>query len=380
MGEDAKKIIIVAGEASGDLHGAKLVGALKSKRNNLKISGFGGRLMEKAGVEIYNDLTPLATVGFVEVFKNLRVFRKAFNQILEKIDTERPELVILIDYPGFNLRLARELKKKSIPVIYYISPQVWAWGRRRIKQVKELVDKMIVVFDFEARLYREAGVNVEFVGHPLLDTVKSGLERKDVFKQLGIPPQNRVITLLPGSREAEVRRMLPLMLKVAKIIAKNLKDVSFVLPESGNVPKYIFKNILGANKLSVYPAFDFVYEALSVSDLALVASGTATLEAAIIFTPMLIVYKVSFLTWLLLKSLIKIPYIGLVNIVAGEKIVPEFLQYNTRPKDIARDAIDLLDSKERQEEIRASLRKVKNSLGGPGASERAAEIILGYIP
>lgn len=370
-----KRIIVVAGEASGDLHGANLVKALRELDPQLEFFGLGGEKMQQAGVKIFSNLVDLAVVGFVEVFKNLRKFRQIFSCILAKVNEIKPAVVILIDYPGFNLRLAREIKKRNIPLIYYISPQVWAWGGRRIRLIKQVVNKMLVVFKFEEELYKKYNIDVSFVGHPLLDVIKITKTKDETLNELGLPKNKLIISLLPGSRLKEVERHLPIMLATAKEVYQKIKDVQFLILKSATLPRELFEKHL-KDSFPLKLIEDKTYDCLNISDFALVASGTATLETAILGVPMIVIYKVSFLTWLTLKSLIKISNIGLVNVVAGRKIVPEFLQYNARAKDISRELVWLLENPKRLAQIKTDLQMVRDKLGSPGASQRAANLIL----
>jgi lipid-A-disaccharide synthase len=295
---------------------------------------------------------------------------------LRKVDQEAPGLAVLVDYPGFNLRLARELKKRNIPVIYYISPQVWAWGRKRIGIIKELVERIIVFFKFEEELYKKEGIPVSFIGHPLLDWVKASMSKKELFAKLNIPYGKYTVALLPGSREKEVKNLLPHMLDTAGLIHKELPDVIFLLLRSSAVKEKLFNGIIKNYKLPVRTLHDMTYDALAASDFAMVASGTATLETALLGVPMVILYKVSFLSWLYLRTAIKIPYIGMVNIVAGEGIAPEFLQYNIRPRQIASYIKEVLTNPSESDRIKTLLLNVRKNLGERRAAEKAARIIL----
>lgn len=369
-----KKILIVAGEPSGDLHASNLVKELKKLETDLRFFGIGGTLSKDAGVEVLFDISKLALVGMVEVLKNMAVVNKAYKKALMAIDAEKPDLAILVDYPGFNLRLAGELKKRSIPVLYYISPQVWAWGEKRIKIIKRCVKKIVVFFGFEEELYRAKNIDVEFVGHPLLDTVKTTLSKNEVLKKYGLSKEKRTIALLAGSRPQEVRALLPVMACAAKGIKKKLGDVQFIVSKHPDLPITLYKEHLKYPDLTIVEAD--TYNILGASDLAIVASGTATLETAIVGTPLIIVYKVSLLTFILAKLVMTTPFLGLVNLIAGKEIAPELLQFDANPEKIATKTIEILGNKNRLDGMREELRRVKESLGAPGASERAARAIL----
>ena len=374
-------ILVVAGEASGDIHAANLVRDLKKKSPDMSFYGLGGKNMKAAGVDISCDLTALAVVGFFEILKNYSRFKKIFDDLLEKTKEMKPEAAILVDYPGFNLRLARELKKLGIKVIYFISPQVWAWGQKRIKSIRANVDLMLVLFKFEEILYRDGKFNVKFVGHPLLDIVKPALSRQELLKKIGFKKDFKTIALLPGSREREVSNHLPLMLKSAQRIYKRLPESQYLICRSSTVRKEVFKSIIEKTRIDFpYKVLDDeTYDGIQACDLAIVASGTATLETAILNKAMIIIYKVSFLTWLLAKGLIKIPYIGLVNVVAGQKIVPELVQFDATPEKISKTAVELLEDRKGAEKVQAELYALKNTLGIPGASPRAAEEIINFL-
>lgn len=374
--EKNKKILIVAGEASGDMHAARLVSAIKKIFPAAEFFGLGGEKLKQEGVILYCNIVELAVVGFFEVLKNFQKFRRIFRGLLDEIDKNKPALAILVDYPGFNLRLAEELKKRNIPVIYYISPQIWAWGKKRIHDIKRLVSHMIVVFKFEDDLYRQNNIPVSFVGHPLLEMIKVDTAKEAFLNKFGLQNNNLTIALLPGSREKEVKTLLPIMLESAQYIHAQLKNTQFIILRSQTVKEEIFRSLLPQSDLTIRLISDMTYDGLNASDFAIVASGTATLETAILEVPMVIVYKVSFLTWLIIRSLIKIPYIGLVNVVRQRKFIKEFIQYDARPKKIAEYVTKILKNPVGLNDLKEELRKVRACLGEKGASEKAAKIIV----
>jgi len=376
---EVKKIIIVAGEASGDLHAANLVRAIRDIQPEVKFYGLGGNKMQVAGVELFYDLTRLSVVGFSEVIKHLKTIRRIFKQLLKNIDEIKPDAAILVDYPGFNLRLAKELKKRNIKVIYYISPQIWAWGLNRVHLIKRVVDKMIVILKFEEGLYKKYGVDVSFVGHPLLDIVKPTASKVEFLKSVGLDINKTTIALLPGSRHKEVEGLLPIMLRAAQIIRLRYPLTQFLLLKSSTVNEEIFRKILASTNLSLTAVIDQTYNGLNASEFAIVTSGTATLETAILQVPMVIIYRVSFLTWLFIRKMLKIPYIGLVNVVVGKKIVPECLQYEATPEIIAKNILEIMESPERLSATKNELIKLGRSLGENGASNRAAQIAVGLL-
>ena len=377
--KNQKKIFIIAGEVSGDMHGAHLAREIKSMDGSVQLLGIGGKKMQDAGVKILYNIVDLAVVGFIEVIKHYKTFKEIFDNLLKRIEAERPDVVILIDYPGFNLRLAKKLKEKNIKVIYYISPQIWAWGKGRIRLIKKTVNKMIVVFKFEEDLYKKLGVDASFVGHPLIDTVKPHTSKRDFLKSCHLSNDLKTVALLPGSREKEVERILPVSLKAAEIINENLKDIQFVVLRSPSVKQKIFDECLKKTKLHVKIVKDKTYDGISASDLVIAASGTATLETAILHKPVMILYKLSFPTWLIIRCLLRIRNVGLVNIVARKLIMPEFIQFKARPNRIARHAIDMLTNKDRIAKMNKDLHDLKELLGSPGASRRAAKIVLDTI-
>jgi len=374
-----KTIMIIAGEASGDLHAAHLVKELKSINPHLEIFGIGGKKMKEAGVDVIYDIVELAVVGFIEVLKHLRVFKKVLEKLLILLDARKPDAVILVDYPGFNLRFAKYVKEKNIPVIYYISPQLWAWGKGRIQEIKKYVTKMVVIFGFEEGLYREVGVKVNFVGHPFLDIVKPGWKKEETIKHLHLNHHSTKIALLPGSRAKEIERHLPSMLKACKKIKTQLPDVEFILCRRKELNNSIYNKIISRSTIKPHSLEDKPYEIMDVSELVIVSSGSATLETAIMEKPMIIVYKTSFLTWFLARNMIKIPNIGLVNVVSGKKIVPELIQFGVTAENIKKESLKILNNKELQKHIKEDLRKVKERLGERGATERAAHIIQKFI-
>lgn len=378
--EESKNILIVAGEASGDLHACNLVRAIKNIHPRINFFGLGGRELKKEGVNLYFNIVDLAVVGFFEVLKNLKKFRQIFYGLLKEVDKVRPDLAILVDYPGFNLRLAGELKKMGIPIIYYISPQVWAWNEKRIETIRKLIDRMLVIFKFEEGLYKSHDIPVSFVGHPLLDIVKPRVSKEELFREFRLNLNNRTFALLPGSREKEVKTLLPIMLDTACLIYKELgPHIQFLILRSPAVKEDLFNKILARYKLPAYLISGRTYDGLASSDFALVASGTATLETAILGIPMVILYKVSFLTWLYLKMRIRIPYIGLVNVVKNEKFIAEFLQYNAKPRKIADYIVKISKDKQKLGQIREGLSGVAASLGEKGASAKAARIIVDFL-
>ncbi len=315
-----KKILIIAGEASSDHHAASLVKAINSIRDDMNFFGIGGEDMQNAGVNVIYNITDLAVIGPVDLIKYYNKLRRIYNDLCYRIKQDKPDCAILIDYPGFNLKIAKDLKSQGIPVIYYISPQIWAWGSGRIKKMKHLVDKMLVFFKFEESLYQEEGIDVTFVGHPLLDTVKQTKDRNELISQFRLKPQKVTIGILPGSRKDEVIRILPIMIKTAKLIQETMgtDNVQFLLPVAKTLEIKLVKDILKEAKSNITIIKEDTYNAISLCKVAMVASGTATLETALLGVPMAIIYKVGLFTYLVAKTviIIRIPYnCAFINVV-----------------------------------------------------------------
>lgn len=365
------------------MHGAHLVKELKCLSPELTITGIGSKQMKSAGVEIFADLAQYAVIGFWEILKHLKTYKSVFNLTLQKIKELNPQAIVLIDYPGFNLRLAKKVKEDfpHIKIIYYISPQIWAWGGKRVSLIKKIVDKMIVLFDFEKELYERNNVPVAFVGHPLMDTLSKTCEQPELLKKLNIQFRENIIALLPGSRETEVRRILPVMLEGAKLLAKKIPQTTFLLIKSGNIKSALINHYLKDYKdLNLTVISEKTYEHLKLCSFAWVCSGTATLETAILGVPMLIVYKTSFFTWFISKTLIKLPFIGLINVVAGKKIIPEFIQFQATAKNISQCSYEFfLKNKESQNRIKQELVLAKQKLGSIGANKKAAQVIIDVL-
>ncbi len=374
------KIMIVAGESSGDLHAGRLAQALKQLRPELKLLGLGGARMREAGVEILADPTAVAVVGLFEVLRHLSTFRDLFRQAVQALDERKPDLVVLVDYPGFNLRFAREVKRRGIRLVYYVSPQIWAWDPGRIHAIRRLVDRMLVVFPFEQALYEKAGVPVAFVGHPLLELVEPTLPRLEVLDRYGLGDGLPIIGLLPGSREVEVRRILPVLLAAGEKMREELPSTArFLLIKAPHLPWELYRQALRHSTLNPKVAERWDYDGIYTCDLVMVASGTATLECALLERPMLIVYKTSWPTYLVSRLVIRIPFIGLVNVVAKEKIAPEFIQHRANASAIAKGALELWGSADLRARQKEDFRKIRLSLGTPGASRRAAEAVLSEL-
>lgn len=372
-----KHILIVCAEASGDLNASILAKAIKQFEPQAKISGVGGAFLTGAGADIYCDIKDLSVIGLFDALKKLPKFFALKKLLLQKIKTEKPDAVVLIDFSGFNLRLAKEINR-AIPVIYYISPQVWASRPGRVETIKKCISKMIVIFKFEEEFYKKFGIKADFVGHPLLDIVAPSMKRKEFLDSLGFSESETTIALLPGSRRQEIENILPVMLKSSKLIAKQINS-QFVIAKPPGLNRDMYERIIGECGLKLKIAEAKTYDCLGASDFALVASGTATLETAIMQIPFCVVYKMGMLNYLLYRPQVKLPYIGMVNIVAGKRIIPEFIQFQATPGRIANETIRILRSPSEINRIKNDLEQVKSSLGDKGAGLRAARIILDFL-
>jgi len=370
---------MVAGEASGDLHGSHLVKEMLSLDPTLQFYGVGGKKMKNEGVELIADSKEMAVVGITEVLLKLKRIYQIYRKLKNSLTSNSPSLVILIDYPDFNLRFAREAKKKNIPIVYYISPQVWAWRKGRIKKIGRLIKKMIVIFPFEKKIYEEAQIDVDFVGHPLLDAIRSQFSREEAFQQFSLSSGVTTIGLLPGSRMNEVKRHLPPMIEAIPLISKQINPVQFIIPVAPGLDLGEVQNLVGSNRENIRVVENNIYDVMRISDVVIVASGTATIEAAIMGAPMIVVYRVSPLTYLLGKMLIKVKNIGMVNIIAGKTVVPELIQKDVTPEKITSAVVQILENPSKQEEIKKELNSLKEKIGKSGASFRAAQIIISLL-
>jgi lipid-A-disaccharide synthase len=374
--EKQRAVMIVAGEASGDLHGAHLVREMKALDPSLAFCGVGGQRLKAEGVRLVAHSSDMAVVGLTEVFSKLRHILGVFFRLRKMLRKEKPELLILIDYPDFNLPLASAAKRAGVKVFYYISPQVWAWRKNRIERIRRDVDRMAVILPFEPAVYAERGYEVHFVGHPLLDSVKRTLSREEALAAFGLRNARPIVALLPGSREKEVMSLLPEMLGAAGILARDFGQAQFVLPLADTVDPGLVQGILRQHAVPVKVLPGQMYDAVGISDVAMVASGTATLETALLETPMVIAYRISPLTAAVGRRVIRIQHIGLVNIIAGKTLVPELIQKDATASRLAAEIKAILSDRQRSDAIRGELAGIRQKLGEPGASRRAAELAL----
>ncbi len=373
-----KKILLVAGEVSGDLLGSYLVEAIQEIDSEIEVFGIGGEGLKKRGMRILYPSQSLAVVGLTEVFLKLGTILRALHRVKHSLEEERPDLVILIDFPDFNLRLAKIAHRKGIPILYYVSPQVWAWRQGRVKLIKRCVKKMVVLFPFEVPFYEREGVEVEWVGHPLVDIVKPTLSKEEAYQRFGLDPNRRMVALLPGSRKKEVERLLPPLLEASRLLFDEIPELQFVIPLAHGIS---LNGVLERKSLP-FPlkvVEGWTYDVMNLSELLITASGTATLEGAILGKPMVILYKLSRLSYWVGRMLIQVDHIGLVNLVAEKEIVPELIQDEVNPKRIAEEAFRILKDPIYRKKMVELIMEVRNRLGESGASRRAAGIVYSML-
>lgn len=368
--------MLVAGEASGDVHGAALCRALNAAAPGARLFGMGGERMAAAGLDVLADIHDTAVVGFSEVVRRLPLLRRTFGRLVAALASEQPHVVVLIDYPGFNLRLARVAHAAGVPVVYFIPPQVWAWRPGRLETIRRRVSLVLAVFPFERALYRMAGVPVEFVGHPVLDALPAAPTRAAARRQLDLDETGLVIGLLPGSRSQEIERLLPLMRDAAARIARARSGARFVLGLAPSVSRAaVDRHLVGRPKVDVVE--DRTYAVMRASDLLLVASGTATLEAGLLGTPMVVCYRLSAVSERIASVLARVPWASLTNIVLGRQVVPELCRRRDATGErLAREALRLLDTPGALDAQRQAFRELAAELGAPGVGARAARLVL----
>ena len=373
------RLLIVAGEVSGDMHAARLVEAIQRQNPAVECFGIGGDALRATGMEILYDARDMAVMGFTEVVRRLGFFRKAFGDLLAAARKRRPDAVILVDYPGFNLRFAARAHALGLRVIYYICPQVWAWNRRRIPHMARIVDRLIAIFPFEPQVFAGTSLKVDFVGHPLVDEIAAALREPEASLPWQGTPR---IALLPGSRRQEIEHILPALLDAAALIQRHQPNASFIIPapstEIGNTVRQMLAGLPpGPARLSVVDGL--TRQVLRQATAAWVASGTATIEAALLNCPMAVVYKTSPLTYLLARLLVSVPFIGMVNVVAGRQVCPEFIQGTATPEALAGALQPLIESEPVRRQMLEGFRQVQTALGPGGAAERAAAIVLAQV-
>jgi len=379
-----ERLLMVAGEASGDAHGAEVIHEILRRNPRAEVFGIGGDRMRDAGMEILHPVSELAFMGVVEVARHLPFIAEVRRELLRSVDARKPQAALLIDYPGFNLRFARELKRRGVPVGYYVSPQVWAWGSGRVAKMRDVIDRMFLILPFEVPIYESAGMAAEFVGHPLLEEIDHldepmTADGDRLFRERhGLKQVAPLVALLPGSRLQEVRRMLPLMLEALRHVRLNA-EIAVAVASSPTIPASLYRDLGCGEGVRVLTGETHellravAAAARTTGGCAVVKSGTGTLEAALHRTPMVIVYRTSGVTYLLGRMFVRIPYIGLANIAAGRRIVPELIQRDCTPRRIAREVESLLMDSERRSMMIDALAGLRENLGSAGASSRVAD-------
>ena len=370
------KFYIISGEASGDLHGSNLIKAIKTIDSNTEFRAWGGDLMQNNGATIVKHYKELAFMGFKEVLQNIRTIKKNFNFCYADIEKYKPDCVILIDYPGFNLRVAKYLKQRNYKIYYYISPQVWAWKQSRVKKIKQYIDKMFVILPFEKDFYAKFNYKVDFVGHPLLDVITEHLKNKTIFEKFidnHKLENKKIIAILPGSRKQEIKHKLPVMLSVVKYF----NDYQFVIAAAPSIELDYYKEF--TKNINVKIISGKTYELLQHSTAAIVTSGTATLETALFEIPEIVCYKAGNLSYQLAKRLIKVKYISLVNLIMNKQVVKELIQSNLNTHNLKTELENILTNSNYRKNISEDYKKLKQILGGKGASVKTAELILKYL-
>lgn len=373
------KIMFSAGEASGDMHGANLARALRMLNPQLELLGMGGRQMADAGVRIIYDIQNLGFIGVGEIIRKIPFFFRLRDFLVETMKQEQPDALICVDYPGFNMRLIKKAKALGIPVVYYILPTIWAWDKSRGPVIAAYTDLAVSMFPFERDLYASIGTHVLYAGHPLLDTVHASMSREEGMAYFGLDPQKKTVLLMPGSRIQEVKGLLPVMAAAGKKIQEAVPDVQFLLPRASTIEKEMLLDSIVPAGISVCIGEDHVYDMMHISDAAIAASGTATLETALMELPTLLIYKVSSLTYWLAKLLVHVDNIGLPNIIMGRRIMPELWQQDVTPEKVAETIIPLLQEKERHEKLRLAMADVRHTMGEPGSVRRIADAIYRFI-
>ena len=364
------KIFIIAGEPSGDEYGAKLITALKNDSPNLSINGIGGPLMEKQGLNSMVPLNQIAVMGFGEVIKKIKFFINLEKRILRFLKKNKPDKIILIDYPGFNLRVAKKIKKISnIKIIYYISPQIWAWKEKRINTIKKYVDILLVIFEFEKIWYEKRGVAAHYVGHPFLDIWKPGIQNDNFYKKYNINSEQPILTLFPGSRNQELERHLSLFIESALAIKRQVPNLQILL---GLHPELKLNSQINDEIIIVQ---DNPLKALEISNAAIISSGTATLQSAIMETPAVVVYKMNWFSWLITKLLVKIKFASMANIIMNEELYTEYLQHKATKLNIVNGVLKILNDKAYYDLLMNKIKMLKQKIGAPGASNKAAKLI-----
>ncbi len=374
-----EKIMIIAGEASGDARAAGLVRAVKRQRPDIRFFGIGGDQLRAEGVDTLVDSRVMAVVGLFEVLAHFRTIYGALQLMRRKLREQRPDLLILVDYPDFNLRLAKTAKELGIKVLYYISPQIWAWRQERVHRIRELVDHMAVVFPFEEPFYRSADVPVTFVGHPLVEEVGSSFDRDGACREFGLDPARKVLGLFPGSRRSELKNLLPVLLDATAQLHAEHPDLQFILPRASTLSEADLAPYFTGRDLPITIVPGRAYDVMAACDAIVSAAGTATLEIALMRTPLAVIYKIAPLSYRIMSRMIKVDHIALCNIVAGERIAPELMQHDATAANIAAEAESLVFDETRNAQMRERLKLVREKLGAAGGSDNVARVVLDVL-
>ncbi len=372
------RLLISCGEASGDLYAAELLKELLERRSSLSAFGLGGARAQAAGMERIVGLEQVSVIGLVEVVRKLPALRDAMRRLCAAAETRRPDLAVLIDFSGFNLRLARRLKALGVPVVYYVSPQVWAWRRGRIRTIRESVEEMLVILPFEREFYERENVNVRYVGHPLVDLVRTSEDREAFFTRVGLDPGRPLVMMLPGSRRREIELHVPILRRAIEELSRVDTNLQFVVSRAPTILPEFLMDRLGETNDRVRILEGPIYDGLAHATAAVVASGSATVEAALLGTPMVVVYRVGRASYCLGKPFVNLPFYSMVNLIAERELVPELIQSAMTPANIVEQVMRLLDE-DNARAMRRGLADVKQKLGGGGASARAADAVLSHF-
>lgn len=373
------KIMLSAGEASGDLHGANLAEALKAVDSQVELIGMGGEQMRKAGVRIVYDIKNLGVIGIGEIIKKIPFFYKLRAFLVNTMKEEKPDALVCIDYPGFNMKLIEKAKEAGIPVIYYILPTIWAWHKSRGNVIAEYTDLAVSLFPFEAEMYKKMGTNVVYGGHPLLDTVKPSMSKDEAYSFFGLQQGKKTVLFMPGSRVQEVQSLYGKMLAAGKLLQDKVEGLQFMVPKASTIDRHMLEEAAREANLEVHIGEERVYDMMNIADAAICASGTATLETALMGVPTLLVYRVNALTYWLSKILVHLDSIGLPNIISGHRIMPELWQDEVTPENIEAAVLPWLVDAAAAEEARHLMAGVRCQMGEAGAVRRTAEIISEFV-
>lgn len=377
--KNSPRLMIIAGEASGDLHGANLVAELKKIIPELNCYGLGDEQMRKAGVDIHVNASELSIVGLIEVIRHYPRLRGILKKMRHLLKSSAPDLLVLIDSPDFNLRLAKTAKQYGTKVMYYISPQIWAWRSARIKTIKKCVDMMAVVFPFEVKFYKDAGIPVEYVGHPLLKDAVVTTSRDEFFSNEKLDLDKKLIGIFPGSRASEIENNFPILIKAASKLSQQRTDLQFITPIASTIEENFIDRFISHAAINITTTTARIYDVINACDAIAAASGTVTLQITLMQTPLLIVYKVSPLTYLILKRLVSFTFAGITNVIAGREICREFIQNKATPENIAHELEQLLSNQAYIEKMKREMADIREKLGAKDGSTAAARLAASLI-